>query len=579
MRPHALASSYQFSTQKYLQLANSSNEMDKTRYLLLAAGRALQDKQLARSQDIMQQIENRPLSAQQELQMEIIRARLALANQQPKKAIQQLKLALSGGAMLDRQTQATLLKLINQAYIDNADILNAINTSSEVYRVMDDRAKKQAYLFRFWQQLQKLDRTQLASLANQANDDNQKGWIALLQITRRNANAKQMPGKIKTWQQKYPGNLAQVLLRSESMRQLMIPNQPKNIALLLPLNGALAKQGQAIRNGFLAAYYQEKTQGYSPDVNVIDTSQADIRTLYQKALNEGANLVIGPLVKSNIEKLVNQVSLSVPTIALNTIPNNKSISNLFQFGLSPDDEAVQVAQKIWSDQHQRLLVIMPDNSWGERIFKAFSPDWLNQGGEITDTLRYTTRAKLAKQLRSLFNLDQSSHRALTMRWLLREKLRHIPRRRQDFDAIFLIANPSMGRQILPLLKFYYLNNTPVYSISQIYQASATAKLDHDINGVLFDDIPWQFNDKLPSWIQSIKTSAQTAWPKSFKHYSRLYALGTDAYNLIPELNKLALLPQFSMDGATGVLYLQPNGQIYRELIWAKMQAGKALPLS
>ena len=65
------------------------------------------------------------------------------------------------------------------------------------------------------------------------------------------------------------------------------------------------------------------------------------------------------------------------------------------------------------------------------------------------------------------------------------------------------------------------------------------------------------------------------WPSSYNHHARLYALGVDAYDIIPQLGKLILLPDFGISGATGMLYLYPNQHIYRKLLWAKIMEGSA----
>lgn len=373
-----------------------------------------------------------------------------------------------------------------------------------------------------------------------------------------------------------PKQQEQALLSESKLERLSAMNLPDKIALLLPLNGALGKQGQAIRNGFLAAFYQSKSSaGYTPAIAIYDTSQEDVNTLYQRAVHENARVVIGPLLKSDIEQLVSKQTLSVPTIALNTIPTREAIPNLYQFGLSPEDEAAQIAKRIKSDQRQRLLVIQPNTVWGQRVEKSFADSWASLGGETTATMSYESQSKFATQLRETFGLDASYQRARDLRNLVHAKLRFVPRRRQDFDAIFVVAEPSMGRQVLPLLRFFYANDVPVYSISEIYRGYPDPHADRDLNGIIFDDIPWLLNASatLPDELQIVESSIKTTWPDSFNKYPRLYALGNDAFRLITQFNKFHLLSNFGIQSATGVLYLQSNGQIYRQLTFGQIVDG------
>ena len=48
----------------------------------------------------------------------------------------------------------------------------------------------------------------------------------------------------------------------------------------------------------------------------------------------------------------------------------------------------------------------------------------------------------------------------------------------------------------------------------------------------------------------------------------------DAYDIIPKLGQLAISPQSSIYGATGILYLTPNQHVHRKLPWAKMIHGQ-----
>ena len=59
-------------------------------------------------------------------------------------------------------------------------------------------------------------------------------------------------------------------------------------------------------------------------------------------------------------------------------------------------------------------------------------------------------------------------------------------------------------------------------------------------------------------------------------YKRLYALGMDAYSLVPRITELVLRPASQYAGKTGYLKIDRKGQVHRRLIWAKFiwwQAG------
>lgn len=351
---------------------------------------------------------------------------------------------------------------------------------------------------------------------------------------------------------------------------------PQHIALLLPITGALSQQANAVRNGFFAAYYQDKQQGSAPLVKVYDTSHGNITAIYQEAIQEGANFVVGPLTKEDLSQLVNAKALSVPTLALNTLDaDNSRIANLYQFGLSPIDEAMQAAKKIEMDGHHRVIIIRQAGDWSNRIVDAFAKQWQADGGHVVEQFTFASISDLNNGIPRLLNIEDAQHRAKFLQYVVREKIRFIPRRRKDFDSIFLVAMPDQARQVLPLLRFYYAGGVPVYATSLIYSGKPGTSTDYDLSGVMFDDMPWvlQANANLPANLADIRQGIRTLWPTSYDQLQRLYALGVDAYQIIPNLDKLSNTSQNSLIGATGQLYLLPNQHLYRQLEWAKIVNG------
>lgn len=352
--------------------------------------------------------------------------------------------------------------------------------------------------------------------------------------------------------------------------------QIHNIALLLPLKGQYSAQANAIRNGFFAAYYNEKNlTSTPPKITVYDTSNGNVTLLYQQAVSEGADFVVGPLTKNNIATLANSQRLAVPTLALNTIPLNKRVPNLYQFGLSPMSEAIQTAQKMWGDKKRRIAIIASEGGSAERIASTFQQAWLAEGGTITANVKFSNSGLLANQVRELLNVDATDQEAKNLQRILQEKVRTTPRHRHDIDAIFVVANPDDARQIKPLLNYYFAGNIPVYATSQIYPGFVNANRDRDLNGVIFCDIPWVLtpDNMQPSSLSSVRQRILSIWPDSFKRYPKLYAFGVDAYNVIPTLTQLASKPGMGARAATGILYLNTSQELDRKLVWSQIIDG------
>ncbi len=145
------------------------------------------------------------------------------------------------------------------------------------------------------------------------------------------------------------------------------------------------------------------------------------------------------------------------------------------------------------------------------------------------------------------NIEQARNRKNNNKAQL-EKLR-----RQDFDVIFLLADPNNGRKIVPLLKYYYADNIPIYATSTINSGTTSLGKGSDLSGVIFSDIPWAL--------------------KGTGNPNRLNAVGRDAYAISRELPRLIQLKHFPFYGATGALTITPEQKIYSRLPMATMHNG------
>lgn len=368
--------------------------------------------------------------------------------------------------------------------------------------------------------------------------------------------------------------------RAQSFSSLPQASQIHHIALLLPTSGPLAPYGTAIRHGFFAAYYDQKNRsGTAPTITVFNTTGKNIRDVYQTAVTQGADFVVGPLDKTDVLTLANASTLTVPILALNTIPadNNNLVNNkpFYEFALSPTDEAQQAAEKAFQDHHRNIIILAPNNAWGQRLAIAFTNQWKNLGGTIIATEYYGDITSLSKNIQDVLQISNAYNNEKKLKKLLNSDMRFIPDRRQDFDSVFLIATPVMGRQIKPLLNFYFAQQIPVYATSEIYSGIPNAARDSDLNDIAFCDMPWILtpNQLQPSYLQSIQQTTQALWPDNNNRLATFYAMGVDAFYLSMQLHQLQSHPQLGMPAATGTLYLTAQHHIYRQLTWAQFQNG------
>ena len=327
------------------------------------------------------------------------------------------------------------------------------------------------------------------------------------------------------------------------------PTTVKNVALLLPLEGPLGNAGQAIRDGFVTAYNSDSSSNKPAHITIIDTYNQSILEAYNKAIKADADMIVGPLAKNNVQALVQANAIAVPTLALNYLDSNVSApAKLYQFGLSPLDEARQAAALAHQNGGKNAVIIAPHNSWGQTLAQTYENEWQALGGNVVAKLYFSEDStELNNQIKNLVNAHK-----------------------QKFDVILLAASPQMARQIKPLLKFYYAGDVPVYATSLVYTGTPQPAYDTDLNGITFCDMPWI----LTTDSAALKLRQQIAlfWAVNFKQNARLYALGIDAYQLVEKLPQL-INNQQTITGTTGNLFLNNQHLIVRQLTCAQFNRG------
>lgn len=434
-----------------------------------------------------------------------------------------------------------------------------------------------------WHNLMQIDEVELLRWAEQFPDTQFGRWLLLAAVSKNSRlTLDEHLTHIDAWQQRYSDHpAARQLPGGLSTLAMIAANRPTNVTLLLPLSGQLEKTGQAIRDGFMAAWYESANKGFAvPDVHLIDSERIEaLDDAYQLAQFHGSQWLIGPFLRPHVQQLQEQQQpLPLPTLALNygerdTDIERRGPNNLYQFGLAAEDEAAQIARKAWADGHRRALALIPQGAWGERIFAAFEQQWLALGGEISAQRFYSNRRDYNPDIRAVLNIDDSNRRYTAIRRLLSESTEFEPRRRDDIDWIFLVALPQQARQIKPTLAFNFASDLPVYATSHVYSGIPNSSEDRDLNGIQFCDVPWLLQDsELYSTVQQAVSGGQG-------NYARLYAMGVDTFRLLPRLQQLEAFPNSQLFASTGTLRLDSERRIYRETSCTVFRSGRPVRLA
>ena len=523
----------------YLDLATRTQPPAKAELQLKAARAYLAGGATTRAQETVGAIAPADLLVAQRERLLLVKAEIALALGQPKNAIAELGRMRADGLSKDLKV-ARLGTLASARRLDNQTIA-AAEALSELDRLLDEdeRLANQVSLV---STLSLLSRNELLRLSREGAGS-MKGWaeIALL-AQRAAADPNRLESDYRQWRQRHLIHPALAELGRAYGQTLSGGYQAGDrVTVMLPNSGRFAAAARAVRDGIEAASRVEQV-GQRPTLDFIDSTNAGrIRTLYANATRSGATYLIGPLEKPAVDALTSSSRLELPTLALNEATSSmRRTENLFQFSLSPENEAAEAASKGAALGAKSALILYPDDAWGQRLANAFRAQWQRLGGSLAG--------------RASFN-PTSSGQDKTLDKLIGAK---------GADMLFLVATADMARQLHPrILAATRAKPLIVISTSHVYSGSFDPARDKGLVGLYFVDIPWMLEAGGTGPLSRGAVMGQTA--SAAGPLARLYAMGIDAYRLAPRLERLSKNPGAYYPGQTGGLAIDSFGRITRQL--------------
>ncbi len=417
------------------------------------------------------------------------------------------------------------------------------------------------------------------SAENPHSDPLLTGWLDLALVIRQNlVEPESLPQAISSWKSRHPQHF---LSENDALdlwlryRQQFVVAQ--KVAVLLPESGRLQAAAEAIRDGIMNAFLDHP--GGAELLFLSTGAEGELATsAYFEARDQGAQWIIGPLEKPSIQALLNLQGLVTPLLALNDLPEEFTIppglsGRLQGISFSPDEEARDLAREVIRSGFHRAIILTPETEWGERMAQNFRDEFLHEDRQIVVSSRYLENENdHSPVLQRLLKIDESKARKQGLENTLQMKLDFEPVRRDDVDVIFLAAGVTQGRSIRPQLRFNYAGDIPVYASSRIFSGRSDRTADQDLNGVRFPTTPLQLEldsgKALPA-LSSLRGGA----------FTTLYALGKDAWNLLPWLDLMQRDADFRFAGASGYYHTGADGKLLREPVFAIFSGGRPVPLT
>ncbi len=400
-----------------------------------------------------------------------------------------------------------------------------------------------------------------------------RGWIELALIDRSVwMDPQARTAQIEDWTLRHPEHPAQAILDRLGERERAMAGALNTIALLLPLDGGFGSASASIRDGLLSAWYADPQQ--RPRIRIYNTGDSieSLLTAVQRATDDGADFMIGPLRKEHVAALAARDAQPVPVLALNYLDGEQAAPfNFFQWGLAPEDEARQAADRATSEGQRYAVALVPNTARGDRVLAAYAERLAALGGEVLEVARYEPDTRdYQAPIRALLNLDDSRQRHASLRAMIGGDVHFEPRRRTDVDHVFIAARADQARQIKPTLKFLRAGDLPVYATALVYDGGDARH--PELDGLRFCDMPWMIGQD-PRWREQ-RAQLAALFGEREASLPRLFALGHDAYLLMRLIHSGQLQVGMYLPAASGNLSLQPGGRVARALVCAEFRDGR-----
>ena len=316
----------------------------------------------------------------------------------------------------------------------------------------------------------------------------------------------------------------------------------------------------------------------SAELKIYDTTSQPISQLLAQAQQDGATLVVGPLLKENVEEVIKS-NTPLNVLALNQPEKVESRANLCYFALSPEDEARDAARHIHQQGKQTPLLLVPRGALGDRVVSAFADEWLKLGGASVLQQRFGSTAELRAGVNGGGGIALSGTPVSTLPSAQNSILGSADEMPVSsggsVDAAYILATPEQIAYIKPMIAMRNgsQSNVTLYASSRSAQGTAGPDFRLEMEGLQYSEIPMLAGSN-PALMQQALSAVRNDYS-----LARLYAMGADAWSLANHFTQMRQTPGFELNGNTGDLTATQDCVINRKLSWLKYQQGQIVPAS
>ncbi|HCM9096023.1 TPA: penicillin-binding protein activator [Enterobacter hormaechei subsp. steigerwaltii] len=321
------------------------------------------------------------------------------------------------------------------------------------------------------------------------------------------------------------------------------------------------------------------------ELKIYDTSAQPLDQVLAQVQQDGASIVVGPLLKNNVEALMKS-NTTLNVLALNQPEQVQNRTNICYFALSPEDEARDAARHIHEQGKQAPLLLIPRSTLGDRVANAFAQEWQTLGGGVVLQQKFGSASELRAGVNggagialngSPVSASLPQQQSVTIGGLT------IPAPPTDaqisgggkVDSAYIVATPEEIAFIKPMIAMRNgsQSGATLYASSRSAQGTAGPDFRLEMEGLQYSEIPMLAGSN-PQLMQQALGAVRNDYS-----LARLYAMGVDAWALANHFTQMRQVPGFELNGNTGDLTADQDCVINRKLSWLKYQQGQIVPAS
>lgn len=321
------------------------------------------------------------------------------------------------------------------------------------------------------------------------------------------------------------------------------------------------------------------------ELKIYDTSAQPLDQVLAQVQQDGASIVVGPLLKNNVEALMKS-NTTLNVLALNQPEQVQNRANICYFALSPEDEARDAARHIHEQGKQAPLLLIPRSTLGDRVANAFAQEWQTLGGGVVLQQKFGSASELRAGVNggagialngSPVSASLPQQQSVTIGGLT------IPAPPTDaqisgggkVDSAYIVATPEEIAFIKPMIAMRNgsQSGATLYASSRSAQGTAGPDFRLEMEGLQYSEIPMLAGSN-PQLMQQALGAVRNDYS-----LARLYAMGVDAWALANHFTQMRQVPGFELNGNTGDLSADQDCVINRKLSWLKYQQGQIVPAS